>query len=58
MEKFVAGNPSERIEVYRKILSMIDEYSRGTSPVLMVCKEDPAIVRALKLKHGRCNCLA
>ena len=56
-EKFLPGNPSDRIEVYRKILSMIEEYSRGSSPLLMVCKEDPAIVRALKFKYGRCNCL-
>jgi len=58
MEKFPAGYPSDRIEVYRKILRMIDEHSWGNSPLLMVCKEDPAIVRALKFKHGRCNCLA
>ena len=57
MEKFPGGDPSDRIEVYWKILSMIDEDSRGNSPLLMVCKEDPAIVRALKLKYGRCNCL-
>jgi len=58
MEKFLTGSPSERIEVYRKILSMIDEHSRGNRPLLMLCKEDPAIVRALRLKGGRCNCLA
>lgn len=58
MEKFLAGNPSDRIEVYRKLLSMIDEYSRGNRPLLMVCKEDPAIVRALEFKTRRCNCLA
>ena len=58
MEKFLGGNPSDRIEVYRKILSMIDEYRGGDSPLLMVCKEDPAVVRALKFKYGRCNCLA
>ena len=58
MEKLLAGSPSERTEVYRKISSMIDEHSRGNRPLLMVCKEDPAIVRALKLKYGRCNCLA
>jgi len=58
MEKFLAGDSRDRIQVYRKISSMIDEHSRGNRPLLMVCKEDPAIVRALKLKHGRCNCLA
>jgi len=57
MEKFLGGDPSDRIEVYRQILSMIDECSQGSSPLLMVCKEDPAIVRALRLKYGRCNCL-
>ena len=58
MEKDPTGNPSDRIEVYRKILSMIDEYRGGDSPLLMVCKEDPAVVRALKFKYARCNCLA
>lgn len=58
MEKFLTGDSRDRIEVYRRILRMIDEYSQGNSPLLMVCKEDPAIVRALKLKYGRCNCLA
>jgi len=58
MEKFLAGSQSARIEVYRKILNMIDEYGRGNRPLLMVCKEDPAIVRALKFKYARCNCLA
>lgn len=58
MEKFLAGDSRDRIQVYRKISSMIDEHSRGNRPLLMVCKEDPAIVQALKLKHGRCNCLA
>jgi len=56
MEK--AGNSTDRIEVYRKILGMIDEDSRGNRPFLMMCKEDPAIVRALRLKYARCNCLA
>jgi len=58
MEKFLGGDPRDRIEVYRQILGMIDEHSRGNRPFLMVCKEDPAIVRALRLKYGRCNCLA
>ena len=58
MQKLLAGNLSDRIHVYRKILGMIDEHSRGNRPFLMVCKEDPAIVRALRLKYGRCNCLA
>lgn len=58
MEKMLAGNPSDRVEVFRKILGMIDEHSGGNRPLLAVCKEDPAIVRALKLKYGRCNCLA
>jgi spore photoproduct lyase len=58
MEKLLAGSPSERTEVYRKILSMIDEYNRGNRPLLMVCKEDQAIVRALEFRPGRCNCLA
>ena len=58
MEKCLGGNPSDRIEVYRKIFGMIDEHSRGNSPLLMVCKEDPVIVRALKFKYARCNCLA
>jgi len=58
MEKFLTGHPSNRIEVYRKILGMIDEHSRPSRPFLMVCKEDPAVVRALKFKYARCNCLA
>jgi len=58
MEKFFHGNPSDRIEVYRKILGMIDKHNRGKRPFLLVCKEDPAVVRALKLKYRRCNCLA
>jgi len=57
-ENFLAGNPSDTIEVYRKILTMIDGYSRGNSPVLMVRKKDPAIVRALELEYRRCNSLA
>lgn len=58
MEKFLAGNPDHRVEVYRKMFGIIDEHSRGNRPLLMVCKEDPAIVRALKFKYRRCNCLA
>ena len=58
MEKFLSGSPSDRIEVYRKILNMIEQNARGNRPLLMVCKEDRATVRALKLKYGRCNCLA
>jgi len=57
MEKFLAGGSRDRIQVYRKISSMIDEHSRGNRPLLMVCKEDPAIVRALKFRYRRCNCL-
>ncbi len=58
METSLAGNPSDRIDVYRKILSMIDEHSRGNRPLMMMCKEDPATVRALNFKYRRCNCLA
>ncbi len=39
-------------------MSAKEEDSRGNRPLLMVCKEDPAIVGALKLKYARCNCLA
>ena len=55
MEKLLAGNLSDRIHVYRKILGMIDEHGVSNTPLLMVCKEDPAIVQAPRLKHGRCN---
>jgi len=58
VKKLLARNPSDRIDVYRKILSIVDEHSQGNTPLLMVCKEDPAIVRALRLKYRRCNCLA
>lgn len=58
MEKFPAGDPSDRMEAYKRILGVIQHHDQGNSPLLMVCKEDPAIVRGLKLKYGRCNCLA
>jgi len=37
---------------------MIDRHRPGNCPFLMICKEDPAIVRALKFKYGKCNYLA
>jgi len=57
MEKFMGGNPSDRIEVYKRMLGMIQHHHQGNSPLLMLCKEDSAIVRALRVKPGRCNCL-
>lgn len=58
MERFLAGEPSDRNEVYGKILSLIEQNDRGNGPLLMVCKEDPAIVRPLEFRTPRCKCLA
>lgn len=58
MEKSAGGDSGERIEVYRQLLSIIDEYGRGNGPLMMVCKEDEDTVRALKFGTPRCHCLA
>lgn len=46
-----------RIATYRKIMDMIRAHARGKSPHLMVCKEEPEVLRALAIKNPRlCNC--
>lgn len=48
----------DRLELYRNIIQMIQQSAPNGAPRIMVCKEDPRVVKALHLNPAhKCNCL-
>lgn len=53
----IRSDRDERIVSYRAVMDMIRDHSPGAPPPVMLCKEEPEVLRALNVANPRlCNC--